>query len=122
MPRVQLVTGEKYKVFFVYASNGTRVLSRTDPATLVVKYHTKMGWPEGQGLQVGDNLEVFYTAKSRIRFKKVNGDTITPYMEICANKSSNQQIHCKVVINGKTIPAIIDLGATSNFMCTRTRE
>ena len=65
---------------------------------------------------------MFYTAKSRIRFKKVNGDTITPYIEICANKSSNQQIHYEVVINGKTIPAMIDLGATSNFMCTRTRE
>jgi len=89
VPRVQLVIGKKYKVFFVCASNRTRVLSRTDPATLVVKYHTKIGWPEGQGPQVKDNLEVFYTAKSRIGFKKVNGDTITPYIEICANKSSN---------------------------------
>jgi len=89
VPHVQLVISKKYKVFFVYAFNGTRVLSRTDPATLVVKYHTRIGWLEGQGPQVGDNLEVFYTAKSRIRFKKVNRDTITPYIEICANKSSN---------------------------------
>ena len=27
-----------------------------------------------------------------------------------------------MVINGKTILAMIDSGATSNFMCTRTRE
>ena len=48
-----------------------------------------MGWLEGQGPQVGDNLEVFYIARSRIGFKKVNRDTIMLYIKIYANKSLN---------------------------------
>jgi hypothetical protein len=46
----------------------------------------------------------------------------TPFIELYATKSSQTQLMCEVTINGESIPAIIDLRATGNFMCSTTVE
>jgi RNase H-like domain found in reverse transcriptase/Reverse transcriptase (RNA-dependent DNA polymerase)/Integrase zinc binding domain/Chromo (CHRromatin Organisation MOdifier) domain/Retrotransposon gag protein len=113
--------GEKYKVFYIFPSDGTRMMLRTVP-DIPGQYITRSGWKEGHGPEKGDELEVFYISAHRTGWKKTEGLTWTPYQEICATVGSRQQLRCDVIINGEKLPAMIDSGATGNFMCTETAK
>jgi hypothetical protein len=117
--------GETYKVYSVDPKDGTRTLHRQPPG-LPGQYTTRSGWKEGHGPSKDDILTVFYTAQSRVGWKKTeeNGTTLTwtPYMELCATEGSFGQLRCDVEINGEMLPAMIDSGATGNFMCSTTAE
>jgi hypothetical protein len=67
-------------------------------------------------------VEVFYITKLRIRWKKVEGNTYTLYIKVCATIESFRQLQTDVIINRTAILAIINLGATSNFMYAKTAK
>jgi hypothetical protein len=67
-------------------------------------------------------VEVFYITKLCIRWKKVEGNTYTLYMEVCATTKSFRQLRTNVIINKIIILAIVDLGATSNFIYAKTAK
>jgi hypothetical protein len=52
----------------------------------------------------------------------VEGNTYTLYIEVCATTESFRQLRTNVIINRTIILAIIDLGATGNFMYAKTAK
>ena len=43
-------------------------------------------------------------------------------MELCATQKATKQFKCLVEINRETLPAMVDSGATGNFVCPETAE
>src|SRR5438552_8575972 len=113
--------GEEYVVWNIFPTDGRRVMRRTSGTP--GHYITSIGWRLGCGPQVGDKLTVFHVNRSRVGWKKETETTWTPYMEMLrATEPSRQQLLCDAVISGEKIPAMIDSGATGNFICSKTVE